>query len=379
MKRKILFSFICAVLLVAVFCLCLGVVSRSEKESYSSEELSMYGVHKHYFSGLSEVEKQAYNCILKEIGNFPEKIKVPALDSEQLERVWVALMYDNPGLFMLGKECGISTSINGSWFYCDYMLDKAEYREKVQQLEEKVDKVMTDIALLDTAFEKEIYIHDLIIDTCTYIISDDLIQSTAYGVLVDGEASCEGYAKAAKLLLDACGVDNYLVCGTAMREDGSKEGHMWNIVFIDGKPYNLDVTWDDPLGDGALQNKRYSYFNITDAAIQKTHSFDGAPVGCIYEDENYFSKNQKLFDSYDADMRNSLSELIAKESKAGKIDIRFSSREVYERAIEGLFEKEDIYRVLEVASLSSDVSFSTRQIKYINDDTHYILELILVS
>ena len=379
MKKRILFSFICVALIVGAFSLCFGVVSQKQKTSFDSGELAQYGEYKYYFSSLSEVEKQAYNCIIKEIESFPEKIKVPALDSEQLERVWCAVMYDNPELFMLGKECGVNTGIDGSWFYCDYVLDKVEYNEKKRQLDEKVSKAESEFSLLGTAFEKELYIHDLIVDGCTYVGPDKPMQSTACGALLDGEASCEGYAKAAKTLLDAAEIENYLVCGTAMREDGSKEGHMWNIVVIDGEPYNLDVTWDDPLGEALYDNKRYSYFNITDADIQKTHSFDSTPVGCICVDENYFMKTGKLFDSYDADMRTALAEVIAKESKSGKVDICFSSDEVYKRAISGLFEKEDIYRVLEVAALSSDVDFSTRQIKYINDDTHHILELILVS
>ena len=63
---------------------------------------------------------------------------------------------------------------------------------------------------------------------------------------------------------------------------------MWNVVFIDGKPYNLDLTWDDHIGEGVTQNKRYAYFNITDEEILKTHTFSDASACCTATDSNYF-------------------------------------------------------------------------------------------
>ena len=127
------------------------------------------------------------------------------------------------------------------------------------------------------------------------------------------------------------------------------------------------------------QNKRYAYFNVTDEEIQKTHSFADAPAGCTERTENYFVKTGRQFDSYDSEMRSSLAGIISKNETDGKFDIRFSSQQAYDSAKKGLFENEDIYRVLELAALSSKASFSTTQIRYISDDTHLILEIITVA
>lgn len=239
--------------------------------------MSAFGDFKHYFGELNENEKRAYNAILRDIESFPEEIEIPELNNEELEKVWLAVMYDNPELIMLGRECMLVSRDRKFWFSCEYAMTKDEYEQKKAELQTKADELGAKIVKETSDFDKELLIHDAIIDSCRYTDSDKLIASSAYGVLVNGSASCEGYAKAAKLLLDKAGIENYVITGTAKREDGASEGHMWNVVFIDGKPYNLDLTWDDPIGEGVTQNKRYAYFNITDEEILKTHTFPMRP------------------------------------------------------------------------------------------------------
>ena len=56
-----------------------------------------------------------------------------------------------------------------------------------------------------------------------------------------GETVCEGFAKAYTMLLKAAGIESYAVNANA--KDGG-EGHAWNVVKINGKYYECDVTWD---------------------------------------------------------------------------------------------------------------------------------------
>ena len=248
--------------------------------------MSAFGDFKHYFGELNENGKRAYNAILRDIESFPEEIEIPELNNEELEKVWLAVMYDNPELIMLGRECMLVSRDRKFWFSCEYAMTKDEYEQKKAELQTKADALGAKIVKETSDFDKELLIHDAIIDSCRYTDSDKLIASSAYGVLVNGSASCEGYAKAAKLLLDKAGIENYVITGTAKREDGASEGHMWNVVFIDSKPYNLDLTWDDPIGEGVTQNKRYAYFNITDEEILKTHTFSDASACCTATDSN---------------------------------------------------------------------------------------------
>jgi transglutaminase/protease-like cytokinesis protein 3 len=38
------------------------------------------------------------------------------------------------------------------------------------------------------------------------------------------------------------------------------EEHVWNIVKVDGKWYNIDLTWDDPILDNGESMISYDFF-----------------------------------------------------------------------------------------------------------------------
>ena len=77
------------------------------------------------------------------------------------------------------------------------------------------------------------------------------LKSTAYGALINGYALCQGYAVTVYRLLRECGIGCRVITGTAVLPSGETEAHAWNLVRIDGRYYNLDLTWDDQQGSDA--------------------------------------------------------------------------------------------------------------------------------
>lgn len=108
-------------------------------------------------------------------------------------------------------------------------------------------------------------IHDYIINSTDYDtlktnnINDNTYKSnTAYGVLVEHYGICSGYSDAMALFLDELNIINYKV---------SNDQHIWNLVFLDGVWYHLDLTWDDPVSDKNIT--RDNYFLITTNTLKK--------------------------------------------------------------------------------------------------------------
>ena len=87
---------------------------------------------------------------------------------------------------------------------------------------------------------------------------------TAYGALANGEAVCEGYACAAKILLNKLGIPCDIQFGTCT--DGG--GHAWNLVQLEGQWYQMDVTWNDGSAD------RTDYLLVTDEYMRKSRTWD---------------------------------------------------------------------------------------------------------
>jgi len=126
-------------------------------------------------------------------------------------------------------------------------------------------------------FEKEMAIIMWMVENIDYDVewyhSGSVTSARSYesvGALVDKVAVCDGYSKAFVKLAQACGLTVKRVTGTA-----NGEGHAWNQIRLNGKWYNVDVTWEDPYvgnketcrpnDEYGFWNLRNKYINVSDA------------------------------------------------------------------------------------------------------------------
>ncbi len=154
-------------------------------------------------------------------------------------------------------------------------VSRAYSDEEISEINSLVDRILSEkINNSMPSKEKIKVIHDYIIDHTEYDKlkydnkNDNTYKSnTAYGVLIEGYGTCNGYADAMEIFLDKFNVINYKI---------SNDEHIWNLVYLDGKWYHLDLTWDDPISD--ININRDTYFLIDTETLEKindgTHSFD---------------------------------------------------------------------------------------------------------
>lgn len=111
-------------------------------------------------------------------------------------------------------------------------------------------------------------VNEYLCDTIYYPDSEPYAPEThtAYGALANGIAVCEGYALAAKLMLNELGIACDIQTGTCI----GGGGHAWNLVQLEGQWYQMDVTWND--GSGTRQD----YLLVTDAYMQKSRTWNYA-------------------------------------------------------------------------------------------------------
>ncbi len=104
-------------------------------------------------------------------------------------------------------------------------------------------------------------VHDYLIDHFDYDTKTSMVNHTDIDGFRDGVMVCSGYSLAAYYLLNVAGVKTRIITGYGGGEDTEVADHMWNMVQVDGKWYNLDITWDD----GGGTTKDYRYFLKSDA------------------------------------------------------------------------------------------------------------------
>jgi hypothetical protein len=114
-----------------------------------------------------------------------------------------------------------------------------------------------------TQFEKAIALYDWLIDHTVYKGRT----TNPYTVLRYGVASCGGYASAYRDLLAKVGIKSKTIDG---RIYGL--GHTWNLVYLGGKWYHVDVRIGDLLEES---EGRYRRFGMNDEQARLYYSFKG--------------------------------------------------------------------------------------------------------
>lgn len=186
-----------------------------------------------------------------------------------------------------------------------YDLTKNEMIHMRNSVDEKAKKIVKEIINSDmTDFEKELALHDYVVNNSSYAIeslennSVPIDERTAYGVLVKGKGICSSYTKAMQKLLNLVGIENYYIKGYA-----NGEAHAWNIVKIQGEFYHLDATFDDPITVNGEKILSYDYFNLSDKDIWEDHSWDiyNYPE-CNYSTFSYENIKKMLDENIEIDL-----------------------------------------------------------------------------
>ncbi|MEG0258673.1 MAG: DUF5050 domain-containing protein [Lysinibacillus sp.] len=146
-----------------------------------------------------------------------------------------------------------------------YLTNKTQ-EAKVQ---EKIDQVLATIIKPSmNDFQKVKAVNDYIVSHTKYGENTKSSPHSAYALLFEGQAVCQGYALLGYKMLDQLGFEVKYVVGKVNKT----ELHSWNLVKLSGKWYHLDPTWNDPVPN-RLGTFSYDYFLVSDTQLAKDHEW----------------------------------------------------------------------------------------------------------
>ena len=123
-------------------------------------------------------------------------------------------------------------------------------------------------------------IHDYIINTTKYDVERNNNKTSkyksfiAYGPLLEGYATCNGYTDAMALFLTKMGIPNFKVAMTPDTNTKDEEGHVWNAIYLNNTWLHLDLTWDDPVSLDGKDYLEHTYFLITTKELEAIDNQD---------------------------------------------------------------------------------------------------------
>ncbi len=184
----------------------------------------------------------------------------------------------------------IKTAITGSneiSVYITYLYNDNE----IKVINDYVNKLINDLYNPNNDdYENIKSIHDYIINNTKYDIERNDTNNSryksyiAYGPVVDGYATCNGYADLMAIILSKLNYQNYKIATTSEEISYKSNGHVWNAVKINDEWLHLDLTWDDPVSTDGRDYLYHKYFLVT------TEEMGEADTGNVTVEEHNFNK-----------------------------------------------------------------------------------------
>lgn len=284
-----------------------------------SDDAPRYAAAADYSSAAYE---EAEARLLAAFENLEDEVSISdlSLPKDTFSDFYFTVRENNPQYFYINGHITYAVSPSQGTVvevYPEYLFSGSELTEMKAKFDAEVEEALKCVNDSMTDIEKALALHDYLINTAEYDTSvydapettSDL-SYTAYGVLVNKIGVCQSYSFAYKYLLDVrCGIETQYAPSDEM-------GHVWNKILIDGKYYNVDVTWDDPVDD-RLGNVGHTNFLKSDAAFTSHYGYDLESYPCTdtkydkgavwedvksrmwwYEGDFYYISSGKAFSKY---------------------------------------------------------------------------------
>ena len=160
-------------------------------------------------------------------------------------------------------------------------IEKIYSNEVILELTKKISEIKKNIITTNMNDKDKVKaVHDYIINNTKYDEEKEYTEingikyyknksNIAYGPLINGKAICGGYTDAMSIMLYDLGIYNFKI---------SNDNHVWNVINVNEKWLNTDLTWDDPLTNTKEDVLTYTFFlKTTDELLNldtSQHTFD---------------------------------------------------------------------------------------------------------
>lgn len=328
-----------------------GHASSTRKEQVTEQKMqTQSGLF--YYDRLTEEEKQIYCQVLHSI-QTREDVVLSTRDTEQADKVFQLVLLDHPEIFDTNGY-QIAQHLIG-----DKVMDltlkpkfdcSLEQKDAYQsQIDNYVNTFLASVPMGLDQYGKVKYVYEKLISETEYDLGAPNSQNIC-SVFLTHRTVCAGYAKATQYLLQKLDIPSAVVQGMVGRE-----GHAWNLVYVDGQPYYLDTTWGDAsylsqqgqMDSGQKNIVNYDYFLITQSDLEKTHTIDNPefyPV-VVATQHNYFQREGLYFYTYDKERLRQIIELAYANNKTA-VSIRVADKLLLYQMEADLIDNQEIFQYL---------------------------------
>jgi hypothetical protein len=212
---------------------------------------------KRYRELLSDDLYDLYCVLVQSVLDYENEVEIPEhlRNDPNLRFVTNIFQRQNPLEFLSGTPF---YSVDGSRFEMEFRLPKEEHDEKLKQIGQRIEEIIhTNIQENYNALDASIAFYRYLSMNTLYTMETE--STEAYGILMNQEGVCTGFAHAMQILLTQSGYDDGYAAESTP-DDPEIEGHAWNVLQFGSEWYHVDATWENTAYAGWTLN----YFGMTD-------------------------------------------------------------------------------------------------------------------
>ena len=193
-----------------------------------------------------------------------------SIKREELLKILMYQKYDNVELYnaKVPRETTYDSKGYVKTFKFRYgkFPSRKEFKANEILINKKINEILAKILPNMTDAQKIRVVHDELIKLVSYGGMSSTSAGDIRGAFIAFKIICDGYAQALHLLFQRIGLESIYIVG-----ETSQGLHAWTKVKLDGKWYNVDPTWNDPML-GSDIDIRYDYFLMGDPEFSKNHT-----------------------------------------------------------------------------------------------------------
>lgn len=247
-----------------------------------------YFYYRNLTSGLL---KDSYNEIYKGLGQRESIIRLPCkLSSDKLRGIYSYVLNDCPQFFHVDSSFSYTDGGTFTLLRPHYICEGAILNENKKKVQDFLSSSRETLAGR-SPLEKVKLLHDSIVKHVIYCETGHS-SHCILGTLLDRKATCESIAKAFKILCDIALIPCIYVTGESNGNISlSESGHAWNMVYLNKRWYQMDVTFDTTLSDYQKTKLiRYDYYCRSDQIFAKNHRIGSCNFPSCPEDFDMYKR-----------------------------------------------------------------------------------------
>ncbi|MBQ7906734.1 MAG: hypothetical protein IJ309_02030 [Clostridia bacterium] len=244
-------------------------------------KLNLVNRENFYSIMLSDLEKELYYICVDSLaeGDFTITCNCADIPSDDsLNRIFYAIIYGCPELFYVVQEYETRISDNRVTFIFKNKYPDQDLQEMANRLDREIQRAATRVLKFESQEDKLKRLNKYLCTRVSPEFSAEGSYGDAYGALILKRARCEGFAKAACLILHKVGIPCVIAYGKAIVPGGGQEDHAWNIVILDDNNYQFDFTWNANSTMHGIPSLQYAFLDDAQMIIEHKPEFDPYPI-----------------------------------------------------------------------------------------------------